>query len=351
MYSVSIKDVRHSFGATEVLKGVSLDIASGEFFFLLGPSGCGKTTLLRILAGLERPKAGRVFFNNEEVTEKPTQARNTSLVFQSYALWPHMTVAENVAFGLENRKVPAAEAVAKVREALDLVRLTGLEKRLPGQLSGGQQQRVALARALVVGPGLLLLDEPLSNLDARLRAEMRVELMHVHRATRVTSVYVTHDQEEALSMADRIAFMEEGRILQVGTPRELYLRPATVRLGRFLGNANVVEGTVRGDRGAAVTVETALGTLSGRTDATGIAPGTKAHCFFRPENLKIVDGQNTNVLHGRVTAALFAGAAEHLYLENNGVAFQAFIPSPALPTETGKAMGFGIAEEDVRIIS
>ncbi|MDD5676288.1 MAG: ABC transporter ATP-binding protein, partial [Chitinivibrionales bacterium] len=201
MYSVAIKNVSKKFGKTEVLKSITLDIKAGELFFLLGPSGCGKTTLLRVLAGFEQPDAGAVFFNGRDVTKTPPQKRNTSLVFQNYALWPHLTVAENIAFGLENMDLGKSEISARSDDVLALTRMQDYKKRLPNQLSGGQQQRVALARALVVNPQLLLLDEPLSNLDARLRAEMRVELLRLHRRTGITTVYVTHDQDEALSMA------------------------------------------------------------------------------------------------------------------------------------------------------
>ncbi|MBO7223398.1 MAG: ABC transporter ATP-binding protein, partial [Kiritimatiellae bacterium] len=223
--SINIKNLVKNFGAVKALNNVSLDIQPGELFFLLGPSGCGKTTLLRHIAGFYIPDEGNIFIDNEDVTKLPPHKRDTGMVFQSYALWPHMTLAENVAFGLKMRKVPAADIKRRVAEALDIVKMGDKAERKPNQLSGGQQQRVALARALVVQPRCLLLDEPLSNLDAKLRLEMRIEIRRICKEAGLTAVYVTHDQKEALSIADRLAIMRDGVIEQIGTPLEVFRKP------------------------------------------------------------------------------------------------------------------------------
>src|SRR5580698_9880250 len=225
MISIRIQNLTKRFGPVTALHGLDLVIEPGELFFLLGPSGCGKTTLLRCMAGFYIPESGKILFGDEDVTRLAPHKRNTGMMFQSYALWPHMTVAENVAFGLEERKLPRAEIVTKVGEALESVHMGAYATRRPNQLSGGQQQRVALARALVIRPRCLLLDEPLSNLDAKLRLEMRSEIRRICKEFQLTTVYVTHDQKEALSVSDRMAVLESGRILQVGTPREVYCRP------------------------------------------------------------------------------------------------------------------------------
>ncbi len=241
---VNIEHVSFGYGDNPVLDDISLDVAKGEFFAFLGPSGSGKTTLLRLIAGFGALSSGRILIGERDVTGLPPWKRNVGMVFQSYALWPHMTVAKNVAFGLECRKVPRGEIEQKVRAALDLVGLSALARRRPSQLSGGQQQRVALARTLVIEPDVLLLDEPLSNLDAKLRVEMRAELRRLHRKLGITAIYVTHDQEEANAIADRIAVLDQGRIQQIGTPMELYDHPGSRFVATFLGTANLIEGTI-----------------------------------------------------------------------------------------------------------
>ncbi|MSO91843.1 MAG: ABC transporter ATP-binding protein [Rhodospirillales bacterium] len=241
---VAVENVSLSFGAMQVLTDVNLAIEPGEFFALLGPSGCGKTTLLRLLAGFERANSGRVLIGGKDVSALPPWRRNVGMVFQSYALWPHMTVRRNVAFGLEERKIPRQQLADRVQRALDLVGLGALGERRPSQLSGGQQQRVALARTIVIEPDVLLLDEPLSNLDAKLRVQMRHELLTLQRTLSITTIFVTHDQEEANTTADRIAVVDRGVIQQVGTPIELYDRPANLFVANFLGVANVIPGSV-----------------------------------------------------------------------------------------------------------
>jgi iron(III) transport system ATP-binding protein len=244
---VTIENVTFGYGTTPVLENVSLAVEKGEFFAFLGPSGSGKTTLLRLIAGFGTPTTGRILIGERDVTRLPPWSRNVGLVFQSYALWPHMTVAGNVAFGLERRKMKRAEIERRVADALALVGLTALAGRRPAQLSGGQQQRVALARTLVIEPEVLLLDEPLSNLDARLRVDMRVELRQLQRKLGITAIYVTHDQEDANAIADRIAVLDQGRIQQTGSPIELYDRPANRFVATFLGTANLIDGTIETD--------------------------------------------------------------------------------------------------------
>ena len=241
MTPVSLRDVHKSYdGKTKVLAGIDLELAPGELFFLLGGSGCGKTTLLRLVAGFLTPDQGSILFAGQDVSRIPTEQRDIGMVFQNYALWPHLSVGENITFGLEIRGVAAAERSRRLEETLALVELTGYNQRRIGELSGGQQQRVALARAIIARPKVLLLDEPLSNLDPRLRGEMRRAIRRVCKAAGVTAIYVTHDQGEALATADRIALMVRGQVEQVGTPRELYDQPRTAAVARFLGEANLL---------------------------------------------------------------------------------------------------------------
>lgn len=246
--SVSIENVSFGYGGAPVLDGVSLEVEPGEYFCFLGPSGSGKTTLLRLVAGFGTPSQGRIKIGGKDVTHLPPWERNLGMVFQSYALWPHMTVAKNVAFGLERRKLSRAEVNRKVEAALARVGLSHLAGRRPSQLSGGQQQRVALARTLVIEPSVLLLDEPLSNLDAKLRTEMRVELKRLQRELGITTIYVTHDQEEANAAASRIAVLDGGKIQQIGSPVDMYDHPASRFVAAFLGTANLIEGKIEGDR-------------------------------------------------------------------------------------------------------
>ena len=247
MARLEIDRLTKRYGEFHAVRSVSLDVAEGEFMVLLGPSGCGKTTTLRTVAGFVEPTSGAIRLGGVDITDRPPWKRNAGLVFQNYALFPHLTVAQNVAFGLEMRKVPAAEIAPKVAEALRLVRLGHLGDRLPRQLSGGQQQRVALARALVFRPDVLLLDEPLSNLDAKLRQEVRIEIRELQRQLGITTVMVTHDQEEALTMADRLVVMEEGEVRQVGTQQELYERPANRFVAGFVGRSSFLEGRLEAD--------------------------------------------------------------------------------------------------------
>lgn len=243
--SVQLKAVTKRFGQVTAVNNISLEIREGEFFSLLGPSGCGKTTTLRLIAGFETPDEGEIYIQHRLMNGTPPYRRNVNMVFQNYALFPHMNVCENIAFGLEMKRLSKTEIQSRVAQAVKLVRLGGLEGRMPAQLSGGQQQRVALARALVNKPAVLLLDEPLGALDLKLRKQMQLELKHLQQQLGITFIYVTHDQEEALTMSDRIAVMNEGQILQVGTPTEIYEKPTTRFVADFIGESNFLEGIIR----------------------------------------------------------------------------------------------------------
>jgi iron(III) transport system ATP-binding protein len=291
---------------------LSLDVADGEFVTLLGPSGCGKTTTLRLIAGFLAPDAGTIHAGDKLVSSPanvvPPESRGMGMVFQNYAVWPHKTVYENVAFGLKLRRVPGSDARAKVRDALALVNLSGLEDRLPSELSGGQQQRVALARSLVVEPGILLLDEPLSNLDAKLRERMRGELKELQRRTGITFVYVTHDQAEALALSDKIAVIQGGRLVQLGTPRDVYDRPANRRVADFMGLINLLPATVAGAAGGRLTLRTGSGWTIEVESSLDLQPGAPAELAIRPENVHLgaADGAGRGL--GKVADGTFLGS-------------------------------------------
>lgn len=314
MISITIEALTKKFGNVTALDAVDLRIEPGELFFLLGPSGCGKTTLLRHVAGFATPGAGRVLFDRDDITQLPPHKRNTGMVFQSYALWPHMTVAKNVAFGLEERRVPRAEIKERVARALADVHMAAYADRKIAQLSGGQQQRVALARALVIRPRCLLLDEPLSNLDAKLRLEMRGEIRRVCKESGLTAIYVTHDQKEALSIADRMAVMENGRIAQVGAPEEIYHRPHTRMVADFIGETNFLAGRVVAAGDGRIRAETAHGIFEGMAGSSSWhpRPGTAVQLSIRPEAWQIVhadDGEpaHFNSLRARVEERIYLG--------------------------------------------
>jgi iron(III) transport system ATP-binding protein len=301
---VSIERVTFGYGGTPVLEDVSLEVPRGQFFAFLGPSGSGKTTLLRLIAGFGTPTSGRILIGDRDVTRLPPWSRNVGLVFQSYALWPHMNVQRNVAFGLERRRLSRAEVERKVADALALVGLSAFADRRPAQLSGGQQQRVALARTIVIEPEVLLLDEPLSNLDARLRVEMRVELRQLQRKLGITAIYVTHDQEDANAVADSIAVLDQGRIQQIGSPIELYDRPANRFVATFLGTANLIEGTIEpGGRFVADGLSLAL------PEAT---PG-HACISIRPQDISV--GPNGSGLAARIVEREFLGGITRYHAE------------------------------------
>ncbi|MBB5349929.1 iron(III) transport system ATP-binding protein [Haloferula luteola] len=311
MESIRADKIVKQFGPVTALDGVSLEIGAGELFFLLGSSGCGKTTLLRSIAGLETPTSGSIHFGEKNVTQLPPHKREAAMVFQSYALWPHLTVGRNVAFGLEERKVAKKEIDERVKQALELVHLGAMVDRGVDQLSGGQQQRVALARALVVRPRCLLLDEPLSNLDAKLRIEMRREIRRIVKEGGLTAIYVTHDQEEALEMADRMAVLNQGRIEQLGTPEEVYRSPRTPFVAGFIGETNLLEGEVLDVRDGFARVQTAAGEVVGRLSGwdEGDGPpsgGAKVVLSVRPEAWAL-DAPGESSVTGRVVDRSYLG--------------------------------------------
>lgn len=306
---VRLVDLVKRFKEVEAMAGVSLTIAEGEFFTLLGPSGCGKTTTLRIVAGFYDPDEGSVFFGDTPMNGIPPAERGIGIVFQNYALWPHMTVFENVAYGLKIQRTPQAEIKTRVMDTLVQVGLEGLESRTPGQLSGGQQQRVAVARALVLNPRVLLLDEPLSNLDAKVRARLRSEIRRLQQDLHITTIYVTHDQEEAMVLSDRVAVMDAGRVLQIGTPVELYEQPAGLFVADFIGTNNLLSGTVTEVSGEMVALKTPAGILRGRAVGT-VKPGSAAVVAIRPENLTLAEGRGDLgvVVRGRVAVSQYMGS-------------------------------------------
>ncbi|MBP7547953.1 MAG: spermidine/putrescine ABC transporter ATP-binding protein PotA [Corallincola sp.] len=308
---IQISGLTKSYQGKQVIRNLELTIFDGEFLTLLGPSGCGKTTVLRILAGFEGVDCGRVTLDGQDLLNLPAERRPVNTVFQSYALFPHMSVWDNVAFGLRMKKVPAAEIKARVDALLETVQLSHLAQRMPNQLSGGQQQRVAIARAVVNKPRLLLLDESLSALDYKLRKQMQVELKKIQRQLGITFVFVTHDQEEALSMSDRVAVMQEGRIVQLGTPRSIYEEPATLFVARFVGESNVFDATMVSridERHARVALE---GDECVIDDGGRFAPGDRLHVMLRPEDLRIgemTNGQLPEGLRGTVVERNYKGA-------------------------------------------
>jgi iron(III) transport system ATP-binding protein len=317
MESIRAESVVKSFGSTVALDGIHLEIAAGELFFLLGASGCGKTTLLRCIAGLETLTAGAIFFGGREVTQMPPHKREAAMVFQSYALWPHLSVEQNIAFGLEERRVPRAEIRRRVEEALEMVQLPGYGERSIDQMSGGQQQRVSLARALVVKPKCLLLDEPLSNLDAQLRVEMRREIRRIVKDNGLTAIYVTHDQEEALAMADRMAILNRGRIGQVGTPEQIYRAPLSAYVANFIGETNLIEGKTLETRGAFAMVETAAGPLVGKVSDPEWLPtvGEVVQLSIRPEAWRLYGRPGDNAISGKVSERSYLGQRIQYWLE------------------------------------
>jgi len=300
--AVDVMDIRKEFPAHIALKGIDLAIEAKSFTTLLGPSGCGKTTLLRILAGFETATSGRVLFEGEDIANRPSWKRNIGFVFQNYALWPHMSVNDNISYGLKLSKMGKEAIRERVKESLEMVGLGGRAEAFPGQLSGGQQQRVAIARALALRPKVLLLDEPLSNLDAKMRIGMRQELLRLQREVGITAVYVTHDQEEALEVSDQVAVMNDGRIDQIGTPQEIYESPTTAFVASFVGHVTLLGGTSDGFGGfnADLPIHGALPKL------LGVTPAGRAQLVLRPENLDVVEVERAQ-LRGRLVRSAYHG--------------------------------------------
>jgi ABC-type Fe3+/spermidine/putrescine transport system ATPase subunit len=310
-YDLEVAHVSKSFGATPVVVDVSIALAPGEFVSLLGPSGCGKTTTLSMIAGFEQPDTGAILIRGKRLEHAPPERRNVGMVFQNYALFPHMSVAENIAFGLKMRRVPSADIASRLRDVAALVKVDHLLDRQPRELSGGQQQRVALARALVVEPALLLLDEPFGALDRQLREDLQIEVRSLLRRLNITTVFVTHDQDEALSMSDRIAVMNAGRIEQIASPRLLYDQPATKNVAAFIGRGTFLSGQIQE---GAMIMRTAIGDLQVPAELRGrLRPGP-ADCFLRPDAIHIVPtGQNTShAVTGHVLAATFQGDRQQI---------------------------------------
>ncbi|MGH7959226.1 MAG: ABC transporter ATP-binding protein [Opitutaceae bacterium] len=354
MISIRIQQLTKRFGAVTALQHLDLTIEPGELFFLLGPSGCGKTTLLRSLAGFYIPEEGKILFGDEDVTRLAPHRRNTGMMFQSYALWPHMTVAENVAFGLEERKAPKTEIKRRVQEALESVRMAQYAERRPNQLSGGQQQRVALARALVIRPRCLLLDEPLSNLDAKLRLEMRTEIRRVCKEFKLTTVYVTHDQKEALSVSDRMAILDRGRILQVGSPREVYRRPNSKLVADFIGETDFISGTIAGVEAGRAIVDTQIGRFEGVLGDAHARPATGASVTLsvRPECWVLSrEAPARNGVRGRIGAAIYLGELAQYDLVAGGHDLKVLELNPRFIEQSTRGEVFASVEpEDVVVL-
>ena len=364
MLSLSFQNLQKRFDSSVVVRDLSLEIGAGELFFLLGPSGCGKTTCLRMVAGFYKPDGGQLLFGEQVMNQVPPHKRNTGMVFQNYALWPHLNVRGNVEYGLKVRKVGAGERKRRVDEALEMVRLGHLADRFPSQMSGGQQQRVALARALVVRPDVLLLDEPLSNLDAQLRLEMRAEIKRLHREQQTTALYVTHDQEEALSIADRVAILKDGDLMQVGAPRELYRSPRSRFVAEFIGETNFLPGQLKAVNADSLDVELPIGTIRAAKPEGSWTPNQQVWCSVRPESWRVLGAGDKaqNEFAATLEDAMYLGQAEQLLIRLNGgregvandeawrVVKVAVANPDARPPAIGGEVRVGVDVEDVVVL-
>jgi spermidine/putrescine ABC transporter ATP-binding subunit len=334
MATVLLKEVTKKYGNIKAVSNVSLKIENDEYLCLLGPSGCGKTTLLRLISGLTFPSEGRILIDDQEVTDLPVYKRDIAIVFQNYALFPHMTISENVSFGLRMQKMEKNLIRKRVDDALNLVGLTETKDRYPKQLSGGQQQRIALARAIVLKPKVLLLDEPLSNLDAKLRKQMRTELKKLHREINITTIHVTHDQEEALSIADRIVVMRNGEVQQIGAPQEIYESPGDSFMAEFIGSANLLNGVIietipKGNEVfCRLDLKSKFQVLVKKKSSGAI--GDSILVGIRPEKLNVhrqVPSEEMNVLHGRIGLFHYLGAILEIHVDVNGTELIAHVPA------------------------
>jgi len=348
--AVQLKNVNKHFGEVQAVKGVDLTIDAGSFVTLLGPSGCGKTTILRMIAGLEQPSSGEIWIKGRRVDEIPIHKRNLGLVFQNYALFPHKTIFDNVAFGLRYRKVPKAEIRKRVSEALEMVRLPGVERRFPAQLSGGQQQRIALARAIVIEPDVLLLDEPLSALDANLREEMRVELKRIQRELGITTLFVTHDQAEALALSDKVIVMSNGLKEQEGEPDQVYNRPASRFVAEFLGHANLLKGHIEPEG-----VRLTDGSLLPLPDLKGHPAGSEVDLVLRAERILLAERHGEEpgalVVPGRIRALDYQGIAARYFVEALGTTLQVINPIEEKPFPEGVEVQLRIRARDFVALS
>ena len=357
MTSISLRGLCKVFGQTVAVDDVDLDVAAGELYFLLGPSGCGKTTLLRMIAGFTEPTRGSIHFGPEDVTHLAANRRQCGMVFQNYALWPHMSVRQNVAFGLEVRKVSAPEKTRRIDTALQTVQMQEYGHRKPNELSGGQQQRVALARALVIEPRVLLLDEPLSNLDAKLRLEMRSQIKGICKDAGITAVYVTHDQKEALSMADTVAVLDQGRVVQVGTPRQLYHRPNSRFVADFLGETNFISAEVVERQGDQVVLECTGGLLRSSMHGQDIPTSGQVTCSIRPEAICLVAGDSPmakaelNHFHARCDETVYLGEiAQYRVTVGESMSLKVFELNPRQETNGQRDIHIVFDPSDVVIL-
>jgi len=351
---VRLEELTKRFGEVAAVDGIDLRMPPGEFFTMLGPSGCGKTTTLRMIAGFERPTSGRIVLDGVDVAQVPAHRRNVNTVFQSYALFPHLDVAGNVAFGLKYRRLSKDDTRKRVAQALELVQLGGFAQRKPGQLSGGQQQRVALARALVLTPRVLLLDEPLGALDARLRKGLQVELKALQAELGITFVFVTHDQEEALTMSDRVAVMNGGRVEQAGSPREVYEEPSTEFVADFLGVSNLLAGHASADGAGSCVLKVGERTFRAAQGATSSRGEVKA--MIRPERIVVEqhDTPGDNRLPGLVERAVFLGSSFELHVRVvGGDVLKAFLPNDgtAMPAAEGAAVTLHLPPDALRVLA
>ncbi len=344
--ALELRSVSRSFGAHVAVQDVSMAVAAGEFVTLLGPSGCGKTTILRMVAGFEQPTGGAIMVGGAPVAGIPPYRRPIGIVFQNLALFPHMTVEGNIAFGLEVAKVGRSEIRSRVDEALALIGLSGLGARRVHEISGGQRQRVALARALVTRPTVLLLDEPLGALDLKIRRQLQIELKRIQKQVGTTFVFVTHDQEEALTMSDRIAVMNGGRVEQIGTPQEIYDRPATPFVARFIGDTNLLQGRIvtAGGRRARISLDDVEGSVEGEFGSDALQAGDRVALAIRPENVRISLGESADAgLHGRLEEAIYAGAHVRCRLRVNATEIIANVPAaPSSGTDLSVGEVFAI---------
>jgi iron(III) transport system ATP-binding protein len=342
---VSLQNITKKFDSTTAVDKVTAEIEEGELFFLLGPSGCGKTTILRIVAGFYQPDTGELRFDGKVVNTLPPNQRNTGMVFQNYALWPHLTVAENVAYGLDIRKISIQEKKRRVREILEIVRMEDYANRMANQLSGGQQQRIALARALVIKPNIVLLDEPLSNLDAKLRLELRDEIKRIHREFKVTMLYVTHDQKEALSLADRLAIMEKGRIIQTGIPRDIYHRPINPFVGAFIGEMNFIEGKIKSRQRDTIEIETPIGIMYSSMEIM-VTQGELVLCGIRPEGIQLSESNRQYPV--KIESVLYLGEIQqYTFILQNGLRWKAVEINPKQIRKEDQTLTMSTSPENV----
>lgn len=350
MSNLKITNLTKRFGEVLAVDNLSLEVADGEFVTLLGPSGCGKTTILRTIAGFCNPDRGEIFFGDKIMNNIPPNKRNTAMCFQSYALFPHMSVWNNISFGLKMQKIPQQGQKKKISQVMEMLRLDGLEKRKPGQLSGGQQQRVALARAIVTEPKILLFDEPLSNLDAKLRVQVRVEIRDMQKRLGITTLYVTHDQDEALAISDRIVVMDRGHIEQLGDPYTIYRNPETSFVAGFIGLANIYEGTIVARDGSRYTVEAPFGKVVIVSDGQKIPESSKTVKFvWRPEDMKIYTQGAPNRVKGKILQAVFMGNITDIFIDVQGNKMRAQIDE-SRKLIAGDVLEFSIPEDAFSIL-